>query len=388
MAELDDLLRDGPDALVELYRQAEDDILIDMARRIKEYDFFIPAARFQKAKLEAMGLVWQGILRRLSALTGRTQEELTVLWKQAAALAARENLAVYQAGGIYDAGKLDRKALNDVLRGGLRQTAGLFRNLTQTTARAGSYQFADALDRAWLQILSGAFDRQTAVRMAVHDLAEKGVCAARYRSGHADYLEVAVRRAVVTGLNQSTLRMQETLADQMGCDLVEVSAHSGARPSHAEWQGRIYSRSGKDKRYPDFVESTGYGTGAGLGGWNCRHRWYPYVEGTPRRMTDAQLEALDKPAYRYRGQDMTAYQAEQKQRYFERQIRKWKREYLAARELGEDTAEAAAKLRTWRRALSGFLKETGLKRRSERERVEGFGRSEAAKATAEAKKTG
>lgn len=336
MAELDDLLRDGPDALVELYRQAEDDILIDMARRIKEYDFFIPAARFQKAKLEAMGLVWQEILRRLSALTGRTQEELTALWKQAAALAAQENLAVYRAGGVYDAGKLDRKALNDVLRGGLRQTAGLFRNLTQSTARAGSSQFADALDRAWLQISSGAFDRQSAVRMAVHDLAEKGVCAARYRSGHADYLEVAVRRAIVTGLNQSTLRMQEALADQMGCDLVEVSAHSGARPSHAEWQGRIYSRSGKDKRYPDFVESTGYGTGAGLGGWNCRHRWYPYVEGTPRRMTDAQLEALDKPAYRYRGQDMTAYQAEQKQRYFERQIRRWKREYLAARELGED----------------------------------------------------
>ena len=388
MAELDDLLRDGPDALVELYRQAEDDILIDMARRIKEYDFFIPAARFQKAKLEAMGLVWQEILRRLSALTGRTQEELTALWKQAAALVAQENLAVYRAGGVYDAGKLDRKALNDVLRGGLRQTAGMFRNLTQTTARAGSQQFADALDRAWLQISSGAFDRQSAVRMAVHELAEKGVCAARYRSGHADYLEVAVRRAVVTGLNQSTLRMQEALADQMGCDLVEVSAHSGARPSHAEWQGRIYSRSGKDKRYPDFVESTGYGTGAGLGGWNCRHRWYPYVEGTPRHMTDAQLEALDKPAYRYRGQDMTAYQAEQKQRYFERQIRRWKREYLAARELGEDTAEAATKLRTWRKALSGFLQETGLKRRSERERVEGFGRSEAAKAAAQAKKTG
>lgn len=105
-------------------------------------------------------------------------------------------------------------------------------------------------------------------------------------------------------------------------------------------------------------------------------------------MTDAQLEALDKPAYRYHGQDMTAYQAEQKQRYFERQIRRWKREYLAARELGENTAEAAAKLRTWRKTLSGFLKETGLKRRSERERVEGFGRREAAKATAQAKKTG
>ena len=160
MAELDDLLRDGPMRWSSCTGRRRTIFSSTWRGASRRMIFFIPAARFQKAKLEAMGLVWQEILRRLSALTGRTQEELTALWKQAAALAARENLAVYRAGGVYDAGKLDRKALNDVLRGGLRQTAGLFRNLTQTTARAGSSQFADALDRAWLQISSGAFDRQ------------------------------------------------------------------------------------------------------------------------------------------------------------------------------------------------------------------------------------
>lgn len=195
MAELDDLLRDGPDALVELYRQAETIFSSTWRGASKRmiFSFLPPGSR--KRSWRRWGLSGRRFCGGCPRLRAGRRKELTALWRQAAALAAQENLAVYRAGGVYDAGKLDRKALDDVLRGGLRQTAGMFRNLTQTTARAGSYQFADALDRAWLQISSGAFDRQTAVRMAVHDLAEKGICAARYRSGHADYLEVAVRRA-------------------------------------------------------------------------------------------------------------------------------------------------------------------------------------------------
>lgn len=79
-----------------------------------------------------------------------------------------------------------------------------------------------------------------------------------------------------------------------GCDLVEVTAHAGARPEHAEWQGKVYSRSGKSKKYPPLKESTGYGTGAGLGGWNCRHSMFPYYEGTSRTYTDEELEELKK----------------------------------------------------------------------------------------------
>lgn len=101
-------------------------------------------------------------------------------------------------------------------------------------------------------------------------------------SGHTDTIEVAVRRAVATGVNQACGKAQEQLADDLGCDLVETTAHSGARPEHALWQGQIFSRSGKSTKYPDFRRSTGYGTGAGLMGWNCRHSFNPWFEGSPR----------------------------------------------------------------------------------------------------------
>ena len=90
---------------------------------------------------------------------------------------------------------------------------------------------------------------------------------------------LAVRRAVVTGVNATALKLQETLMDEMGCDLVETSAHAGARPSHAVWQGKIFGRSGTHPKYPSLVEGTGYGTGEGLGGWNCRHSIMPFFEG-------------------------------------------------------------------------------------------------------------
>lgn len=83
-------------------------------------------------------------------------------------------------------------------------------------------------------------------------------------------VEAAVRMNVVTGVNQTALRLQDTLADEMDSDLVETTAHSGARPSHARWQGQVFSRSGKSKKYPDFrrprATAPGQGWGAGIAG--------------------------------------------------------------------------------------------------------------------------
>ncbi|MEG1120527.1 MAG: phage minor capsid protein, partial [Bacteroidales bacterium] len=152
----------------------------------------------------------------------------------------------------------------------------MFDNLTRTTANTTTHQFEKVLDRAYLQITSGAFDYNSAIRSAVKDLSQKGIAVVEYPSGHTDYMEVAVRRATVTGVNQTAAKLQEVRADEMDSDLVETTAHVGARPEHAEWQGKVFSRSGKSKRHPDFRESTGYGTGAGLCGWNCRHNFYPF----------------------------------------------------------------------------------------------------------------
>lgn len=182
-----------------------------------------------------------------------------------------------------------------------------------------------------------------------------------------DYLDVAVRRAVVTGVNQTCCKVQTELADEVGCDLVEVSAHPGARPEHAIWQGKIFSRSGNDPKYPHFATATGYGTGSGLGGWNCRHTFGPYIEGSPRVYSDKDLAEMDAPKYDVDGRKLTQYEAEQEQRANEREIRKWKRKYAALEAAGQDTEETAAKLKAAEARQKDFLQKTVLKRQYERE---------------------
>ena len=138
-------------------------------------------------------------------------------------------------------------------------------------------------------------------------------------------------------------------------DTVELSAHAGARPEHAEWQGKIYSRSGKSEKYPDFRSSTGYGTGAGLCGWNCRHSFGPCIEGSPRVWTDEKLAELSAPKYEYQGEQFTEYEARQKEKYFDRQITRWRREAEAMKAAGQDPNEARAKVKAWEHRKSDFV---------------------------------
>ena len=246
-----------PDALVELYGEVEGGILAHMAEQIAQYDYYIPAAQHQRQKLRAMGMLESEIEARLSAVSGRSREELRRLMTEAVERSLTADAAVYAAAGMGEADVLAAAGVDAVLRAGLAQTGGLFTNLTCTTARTAAKQFEDALDRAWLQITSGGFDYSAAVRNAVKDLSRQGVKSIRYSTGHEDTLETAVRRAVITGCSQTAARAQLALMDEMGADLVEVTAHAGARPSHAQWQGKIYSRSGQSGKYPDFVSSTG-----------------------------------------------------------------------------------------------------------------------------------
>lgn len=153
------------------------------------------------------------------------------------------------------------------------------------------------------------------------------------------------------------------------CDLVEVSAHSGARPEHAAWQGRIFSRSGTHPNYPDFKSSTGYGRADGLCGVNCRHTFGPFIEGGVPVWSEEKLKELDEPKYEYGGKQLTEYEASQVQRYNERQIRRWQREYAAMEAAGLDTSEAAAKLKHWQSVQADFVNKTGLVRQYEREQI-------------------
>lgn len=375
-----------PDPILELYEQAELDILRNMAERISRYDYWIPAADWQNLKLKEAGRMQEEILRILARYSGKTEAELRALMEKAAAEGLRSDRSVYEAHGETVPPFSDSEVLVNTLNAGYRATRQTMRNLTRTTATTATRQFERALDRAWLQVRSGAMSYDQAVIGAVKDLAERGVESIRYPSGRTDTIETAVRRAVVTGINQTTLQLQDQLAEEMDCDLVEVSAHAGARPSHAVWQGKIYSRSGESKKYPKLSTATGYGTGEGLGGWNCGHNMYPWYEGSPRAYSEEQLAQYNAKTVTYNGEKMTEYEASQIQRKIERNIRKWKREYAALEAAGQDAGPAAAKLKAWRERERDFLAQTGLKKQSARSQVAGFGRGQAGRATAAGKK--
>lgn len=373
-----------PDALVALYAQVEQDILSDMARRLSQYNYWIPAAEHQRQKLREMNMTQQEIIKQLSKLTGKSKNEIKQLMKQACDDALETDREYYRQHNK-DVPTTLSQEMKVILNEGYISTGKLFKNLTKTTAAAGQTQFADALDRTWLQVNSGAFDSNMAIRGAIKDLSRQGLHAVQYPSGRSDTLEVAVRRAVVTGINQTAAQMQLQLAAELDSDLVETTAHAGARPSHVVWQGQVFSLSGKNPKYPDFYASTGYGTGAGLCGWNCRHSFFPYFEGAGHAYTSDQLRSYEDKNISYNGKQCTEYEASQIQRHNERQIRRWKREYAAMEAAGLDTTQAAVKLRSWQERQKDFLKQTGLKIQSARQETVGFGRKQASKASVIAK---
>ncbi len=375
-----------PDPVVRLFQDVEDDIVRDMARRIKKMNGLTDTAAYQAWRLEQTQLIRKEIVTRLSKMSGKMQAEIRKILQDAGTETLLSDDALYTAAGLSPGPVNDNPALLNLLNAGYQQTAGTFQNITATTANTTTKQFENALDHAWLQVSSGAFDYQTVLRHTVDALAKEGIKAIVYPSGHSDTLEVAVRRAVLTGVNQTAAKLQVARMDEMGWDLVEVTAHAGARPSHALWQGKIYSRSGKSKQYPP-LSVTGYGTGAGLCGWNCRHSFYPYYEGLSRpNYTQEDLERMERREFTYNGQEMTRYEASQIQRYLERGIRKWKRVYLAESAAGLDTTKASTKLAQWRARQRDFLDKTGLFEDNIRHRVSGFGRKQAAKAVATAQK--
>ena len=231
-------LEQVPDRLIELYAEVEADIIADMCARLSKMDF-IPSAEWQYKKLIEMGYVHDYILERLSAVSGITKKELEQLMTNSGVQALKADSVIYNKAGLSPPVINASPALQQVLQAGYENTKGLFENLTRTTANTATKQFENMLDKAWLQITSGAFDYNTAIKSAIKDLTSKGLAVIRYPTGHTDYLETAVRRAVVTGVNQTALKLQDALADELGSDLVETTAHSGARPHTLNGKARF-----------------------------------------------------------------------------------------------------------------------------------------------------
>ena len=376
-----------PDAFVQLWQQVEDAILQDVARRIGKMDAVTPTANWQLWHYQQTEAVRNDVVKLLAKYTGKSETAIRKLLLQTATEALEREDAIYYHYDMEPPPFEESAALNNLLDAGARQTCGTWQNLTATTANTVTGAFERTLDAAWLKVSTGAFDYKTAVKQAVDSLADD-MPMVTYPSGHKDSIEVAARRAVLTGVNQTTGKLQVARMDEMGCEFVETTAHGGARPSHAEWQGRRFHRGGavdyKGKHYPDFEAATGYGTGAGLCGWNCRHTFFAVFPelGDPPQWTQEQLRELNARDIEWNGKKYTAYEISQMQRARERNVRRWKKRYLAEDAAGLDTTDSAVRLKAARQSLSDFTKATGGRVDSARVSVPKFGRSEASRASA------
>ncbi|MGN1305318.1 MAG: phage minor capsid protein [Oscillospiraceae bacterium] len=390
-----------PEPVVQLMSKLQDEIISDICRRITKANYLTPTAEWQLYKANQLTISAREVKRRIAAKLKVQESTLKEIYTDAVKTAIREDEVIYKAAiaeGILSDNYREKltnytrsKAFSDVLKRGLKNTNGLMRNLTNSAAAAANRQLSDALDLAYLKCASGAFTPQEAIFEAVRKLGQDGLKCVSYESGRTDQLDVAVRRAVVTGIGKTCCDMQLDLAKEMDCELVEVSSHLGARPSHAEWQGQIYSLKKGHPKYPYFYDATGYGTGDGLGGWNCRHSFFPYFEGLST--------AANAPTFS-KAENLEEYKNTQKQRAYERSIRKSKRELSAldgARSATEDPVLKAKLDREFERKsvtlkkrearLAEHIKATGLLPDNSRVRVDGFGKSVSQKAVWAVKRT-
>ena len=195
--------------------------------------------------------------------------------------------------------------------------------------------YLEVVAQAVAQVNSGMAGYEKATRDAVLKLARRGVSVVDYKSGAWAQADVAMRRHIRTQVAQAGSRNTLDLMEETGHDLVQTSSHGGARPSHAKWQGRVFSLSGKSKKYPPFSQ-TGYGAVDGLCGANCKHDFGIYVEGQPLRYERDPDGGDEKREERY--------QAEQKQRAIEREIRATKREATALKAAGLDDTKERVRL--------------------------------------------
>ncbi len=376
-----------PDAFVELWQGVEDEILRDIARRIAKTGTRTATANWQLWRYQQAEAVRNDVVKLLAKYSGKSESTIRRLLLQAATEAMEREDAIYSHYGLEPTPFEESAALNNLLDAGAKQTAGTWKNLTATTANTVTGEFERTLDAAWAKVSTGAFDYKTAVKQAVDNLADD-LKFVTYPSGYTDSIEVAARRAILTGVNQTAGKLQIARADEMGVEFFETTAHGGARPSHAEWQGRQFHRGGavdyKGKHYPDFEAATGYGTGAGLCGWNCRHTFFAVFPelGDPPAWTRQQLEELNARDIAYNGKKYTRYEINQMQRARERNVRRRKKRYLAEDAAGLDTTDSAVRLKAARQSLAEFAQATGGRVDSARVSVPKFGRSEASRASA------
>lgn len=346
------------------------------------------SADYQISQLNKLGYDLDDIKKEISKVSTIGEERLDELLKNSSYISYENDKDLYKLGGKKLPGIKNNPMMNSFIIGVIKQTKGELRNITNTLGFVDNGKFKnldkfykDTLDYAVFQLGSDVYDYNTVLKQAVKKVSDSGLKHIDYESGRKYHVDSAIRMNVMTGVTQITGRMSEMNADMMDQDLMELTAHSGARPTHAVWQGQIVSRSGKSGYLS--LSDIGYGSAGGFQGVNCRHGWFPYFEGISKpSYLQKELEYIDNEPFEYDNKVYTHYEATQKMRYIERQMRSTKRDLIAYDSVGlkDDFTSSSIKLRRQRQLYKDFADKAGIRPKNNRTQVYNYGRSMSGKA--------
>lgn len=373
-----------PEELAELYRNLEMTLLDEICSRLNLAGELNEVTVESIRALRSHGISLEEIEKAIRDTTGISEKKLNELLDDV----VERNQAYYteliDLAGVTKPQTLVSAATIDAI---YRQTGRELLNLTQSMGflvdggrtmlpPAKAYQWA--LNNAEMQIQSGAISYNQAIKRAIMQLADSGIRVVNYESGHRDHIDVAARRAVMTGVSQICAKYTEQSAEYLNTPYFEVSAHIGARDkgkgwaNHREWQGKVYSTRDHDK-YPNIYDVCGLGRVDGLEGANCRHIRTAFVDGVMERTyTDKQLSHIDDGRdANFEGRHYSAYEATQKQRQIERTVRKLERRRTAFEAQGntEEAQAAKIKIRRLRKEYKAFSAAADLPLQTERMKV-------------------
>ena len=345
--------------VVELYNKLNIEITADIIQRIAGMNDITSTTKDElKILVQTKGIdVFNKALEKTSLLTAERKKQLKRLFEDM----TQEDMQDYKE--LYDYRNKTFKLSESqykILNQGLKSTDKTLKNLTNTIAFQSQQMYVNAVDSAYMQVASGAIDYATAIKNAVQNLADAGITL-KDKAGRKVQLEVAVRRNVMTGIQQTANSVNRDIEEYLGCDGYEVTAHLGARPTHAEAQGKQYALNEEDsKKY-------------NIGLWadvedlwkeyNCRHTYFGIILGVSEpKCTNKELKEYKDATVEHNGEKILYYEATQKQRQLENAIRKTKRAIQTLEKEGEDTKASKSRLAILNKIINDFCKETGLEK--------------------------
>ena len=260
-------LQNIPENIVQLYRDLEEFIIDDIARRIAKTGQLTETAKWQLER--AKDLSMDDIEKEIQRVLGLANKDIENTFKQSALTSIQAENKIYEEAVKKQIKIKGNSNLEKLLEAAIKQTKGELKNISQSLGFAQIINgkivykdiakfYQDSVDLALMQVNSGVLNSNEAIKQAVKKLADSGLRTIDYENGWSNRVDVAVRRAVVTGSNQMCHKMTELTMKELECEFVETTAHAGARPDHQEWQGQVFCYKGKSDKYPDFVEKTRY----------------------------------------------------------------------------------------------------------------------------------